>query len=270
MIRETARTITRTSKHVLRKFVPDFLLTKRDIVSRLGPKAGRIYARLCLLDMLRVRTANKRLVPESARFFVFVCHGNIMRSAMAEFLMRQTLQEMGLEQQVHVTSAGLHACAGREAHIWARESSANLGISLAEHRAKPLTKEMVDEADCILAMDFQNKAELLALYPESREKIFMLSAYSEGPWQYREIPDPYLGDLETTRYCARQLQICVCKLIRSIFHNLITPENEKMSADVRKLQGNSQSRVSSSRNLPAKNQSANTWTGARDVSNRVT
>jgi hypothetical protein len=46
------------------------------------------------------------------------------------------------------------------------------------------------------------------LYPESREKIYMLSVYSEGPWQYREIPDPYLdlGDLETTRFCARQLQ----------------------------------------------------------------
>ena len=49
-------------------------------------------------------------------------------------------------------------------------------------------------------MDFQNKAELLGLTPESKEKIYMLSAYAEGPWQYREIPDPYLGDLEATRY----------------------------------------------------------------------
>jgi protein-tyrosine-phosphatase len=225
VIRETARTITRASKHVLRKFVPDFLLRKRDIICRLGPKAGRIYARLSLLDMLRVRTANKRLVPRSARSFVFVCHGNIMRSAMAEFLMRQTLQEMGLEQQVHVTSAGLHACAGREAHIWARESSADLGISLADHRAKPFSKTMAAEADCILAMDFQNKAELLTLYPESREKIYMLSAYSEGPGRYREILDPYLGDLETTRFCARQLRTCVGNLIRSIFHNLQSSSN---------------------------------------------
>ena len=225
MIRETAKTFSRASKHVLRKFVPDFLLAKRDIVCRLGPKAGRIYARLCLLDVLRLRTSNKRLVPQSARSFVFVCHGNIMRSAMAEFLMRQTLQQMRVDQQVNVTSAGMHACAGREAHIWAQESSADLGISLAEHRAKPLTQKMMDEADCVLAMDFQNKAELLALYPESREKIYMLSAYSEGPWQYREIPDPYLGDLETTRFCARQLRTCVCNLIRSVFHNVQSSSN---------------------------------------------
>jgi hypothetical protein len=65
---------------------------------------------------------------------------------------------MGLKQQVQVMSAGLHACAGREAHIWAREASADLGISLAEHRAKPVTKKMVEGADCILAMDFRNKA----------------------------------------------------------------------------------------------------------------
>jgi protein-tyrosine-phosphatase len=79
--------------------------------------------------------------------------------------------------------------------------AAGLGISLAQHRAKPMTRETAEKADCIFAMDSQNKAELRTLYPEAREKIFMLSAYAEGPWQYREIPDPYLGDLEITRVC---------------------------------------------------------------------
>lgn len=230
MTGETAKSITRSTKQALRRFVPEFLLTKRDIAIRLGPKAGRIYARLSLLDMLRVRAANKRLVPQSARSFVFVCHGNIMRSAMAEFLMKQALQQMGLEQQVHVTSAGLHACAGREAHAWAQESSSHLGISLAQHRAKPFSQKMAEEADCILAMDFQNKAELLAQYPELREKIFMLSAYSDGPWQYREIPDPYFGDLEATRFCARQLQTCIRHLIQSIFPN-VQPGSQALSKD---------------------------------------
>ncbi len=236
MTQNTARTIIASaSKDLLRKFVPDFLLQKQDIVRLLGPEAGRIYARLCLLDMFGIRTANKRLVPQSTRSFVFVCHGNIMRSAMAEFLMRQALTDLGLEQQVQVMSAGLHACAGSEAHIWAREASADLGISLADHRAKPLTQKMVEEADCILAMDFRNKAELLTLYPESRQKIYMLSAYMEGPRQYREIPDPYLGDLETTRFCARQLRTCVRTLIKSMFPNLLTRENEK-NADARTVQ----------------------------------
>jgi len=162
-----------------------------------------------------MRGANQRLVPPSARSFVFVCYGNIMRSAMAEFLMRQALSQAGLEQQVRIVSAGLHASAGREAHPWAQEAAAGLGISLAEHRAKPLTVEMVEQADCVFAMDFQNKAELLTLYPDAKEKIYMLSAYGEGASQYREISDPYLGDLESTRLCARQLQTCVQNLLAS-------------------------------------------------------
>jgi protein-tyrosine-phosphatase len=65
----------------------------------------------------------------------------------------------------------------------------------------------------VLAMDFQNKAELLALYPDAENKIYMLSAYAECDWKDREIPDPYLGNLEITRYCANQLRICVKNLI---------------------------------------------------------
>ena len=256
MIREIASTIVSASKNLARKCVPDSLLKKRDIIHLLGPEAGRIYARLCLLDMLGIRTANKRLVPRSARSLVFVCHGNIMRSAMAEFFMRQALQEMRLDKEVHLISAGLHACAGREAHSWAQEAAADLGISLVEHQAKPLTKAMVAGADCILAMDFRNKAELLTLYPEYKEKICMLSAYAEGTGQYREIPDPYLGNLELTRFCARQLQSCVRNLIRSTFQDLLNRQNEKTS-DGGQVQGNGSSGVSSGCNLQGKTKPAN-------------
>lgn len=136
---------------------------------------------------------------------------------MAEFLMKEAVIGAELLEEVRIVSAGLHASPGREAHPWAQQASAELGIPLGEHRAKLLTREMVEHADCILAMDFQNKTELLTLYPESQGKIFMLSAYGERPWQYREIADPYLGDLESTRSCGRQLQTCVRNLVISVF-----------------------------------------------------
>jgi protein-tyrosine-phosphatase len=213
----TTRTIASTSKDVLRRFIPDFLLKQRSIVSRLGPRAGRTYARLRLLDAIGARGGNQRLVPSSARSFTFVCFGNIMRSAMAESLMRREATNAGIDDKIRVASAGMHATLGREAHPWAQEASLELGISLADHKAKPLTREMVEQSDCILAMDFQNKAELLTLYPEFEKKTLMLSAYAEGPWRDREIPDPYLGDLETTRVCARELQTCVRNLLISLF-----------------------------------------------------
>ena len=166
-------------------------------------------------DVLGMRGEDQRAVPSSARSFVFVCFGNIMRSAMAEALMRKALNETapGEIEKVRIVSAGLHANPGREAHPWMQEAAADLGISLTTHRAKLLTREMADAADAIFAMDFQNKAELLTLYPESAEKIHMLSAFAEGAWKHREIPDPYLGDLEVTRYCARQLQTCIQNLL---------------------------------------------------------
>jgi len=205
----------KTLKDVVRKFVPRFLLQQRGIIRRLGPGAGRIYAGLSLRDVLGMRGENQQTVPAHARSFVFVCFGNIMRSAMAEFLMRKTILETAPEEidKVRIVSAGLHANPGREAHPWMQEAASELGVPLATHRAKLLTREMVDAADAIFAMDFQNKAELLTLYPDAARKIYMLSAYAEGAWKCREIPDPYLGDLETTRYCAGQLKTCIRNLL---------------------------------------------------------
>ena len=214
----TAETTQRTSraKAAIRRFIPSFVLKERSIVQLLGPKAGPMYARLRLFDALGIRASNRTVALQSACSVVFVCHGNIMRSAMAEFLMRQALCEAGAADRFEIASAGLHATPGREAHPWAQEASAELGISLAAHRAKLLSPEMVERADCVFAMDFQNKAELLTLYPMFRDKIHMLSAYGEASWQYREISDPYHGDLETTRICGRQLRTCVRNLIRSL------------------------------------------------------
>lgn len=206
-----------SAKDFLRRFIPNYLLQQRGIILRLGPGAGRLYGELRLLDTLGIRTANRRLAPASARSLLFVCFGNIMRSAMAEYLMRKTLADAGITEPVQIVSAGLHASPGREAHPWARQASAELGISLADHHSKLLTREMVQQADCIFAMDFQNKAELLVLYPRAEEKILMMSVYGENPWQYREIPDPYLGDLETTRRCSRQLETCVRNLVAALF-----------------------------------------------------
>src|SRR5258706_512605 len=84
-------------------------------------------------------------------------------------------------------------------------------------RARPLTGEMVGHTDCIFAMDFQNKAELLTLYPEAQHKVYMLSAYAEGRRRYREIPDPYLGNLDTTKSCYKNLETCIRNLMASTF-----------------------------------------------------
>jgi protein-tyrosine phosphatase len=204
------------AKQKLKRLVPGSLLEQRQIVLRLGP-AGRTYASLRFLDAVGIRTPNERLAPQETRSFLFVCFGNIMRSALAEVLMKQALCETGHEPEVRILSAGLHATIGNPAHRWAQQAASDLGVSLADHRARLLSPEMVEQSDAILAMDFQNKAELLTLYPAHAEKIFMLSAYAEGDLRCRQIEDPYFTNLDGTLLCGRQIQTCIRNLILAIF-----------------------------------------------------
>jgi predicted ATP-grasp superfamily ATP-dependent carboligase/protein-tyrosine-phosphatase len=203
-------------KWIARKLVPKQLLRDRDLYHRLGPAGGPIYAKLRFLDTLGIRIGNKRKVPANARSFVFVCHGNIMRSPMAEAMFKRALFERNLGEGKHVLSAGLHATPGRETHPWAQIASEEIGIPLAQHRAQRLTPEMVERADVIFAMDFLNKAELLALYPAAKDKIFMLSAYADGPLRHREIPDPYTGNQQCTRECYAILRTCIQRLAEGL------------------------------------------------------
>jgi protein-tyrosine-phosphatase/predicted ATP-grasp superfamily ATP-dependent carboligase len=203
-------------KWLMRKLVPRRLLRDRGVYYRLGPQAGPIYARLRAADTMGIALENRRTVPSGARSFVFVCHGNIMRSPMAERMMQRVLIEHG-QDGVEVCSAGMHALPGREAHPLAQLVARDLGLPLDHHRAQLMTAEIVDNTDAIFAMDFQNKAELLARFPAAERKIFMLSAYAEGAQRYREIDDPYFGDEEEVRRCYALLQTCVHNLVKSLW-----------------------------------------------------
>jgi protein-tyrosine phosphatase len=199
-------------KASLKKIIPERVLRERSVIIFLGPRAGRFYARTRLLNTIGMNPIPNGLVPANASSFVFVCFGNIMRSPMADALLKRSAAEAQLP--IRSDSAGLHATPGKAAHSWAQAAAGELGISLADHQAKLLTAKMVDTADAIFAMDFQNLSELLSLYPRCKNKIFMLSAYAGDP-RVHEISDPYLGDLETTRQCYRLLQTCVRNLVMS-------------------------------------------------------
>lgn len=155
---------------------------------------------------------DSRKVPSTARSFVFVCFGNIMRSPTAEALFRQASAGLG----VRITSAGLNATPGTPAHPWAVAAAEELGISLANHRATLLTPTMIDDAEAILAMDLQNQVELLTRYPDAAAKFFMLGAYSGATSRTVEIRDPFYGDLNETRRCYALLRTCTQNLASSL------------------------------------------------------
>jgi len=216
--------LTAAVNWLLRKLTRGGTSRYAKIYLRLRPEARSTYARLRTADALGTNRKYSQAIPGSMRSALFVCYGNIMRSPMAEAMLKRVLAEQGVNG-VGVQSAGLHALAGREAHPLALKVSREIGIPLDNHRAQLLTPEMVASSDVIFALDFENLAELCAAYPDAKNKIHMLSAFAEGKQRNREIADPYYGDEKTTRQCYAMLMQCVRNLAQSVF-----PAHETASA----------------------------------------
>ena len=128
---------------------------------------------------------------------LFVCHGNICRSPMAEFVMADLIRKAGLEG-VTVESAALHADEiGNDIHYGTRAKLIAEGIPFAPRRAWLLTAQRAHGYDLLIGMDRYNIADLKRLvYPEDRPKIHRLLSFTPSD---RDIADPwYTDDFEAT------------------------------------------------------------------------
>lgn len=174
-----------------------------------------LYLKMKVLNGIGLANPKRLRPPKGARSFVFVCFGNIMRSPMCEALMNRALAAVP-DKGITVTSAGLNAAPGRAAHVWAVAAARELGISLENHRAKLLTADMVNQADVVFAMDYQNQVQLVSRYSRAKHKIFMLGVYAGDDNRVVEILDPYYAGEEGTRDCYRILSTCIRNLVNSL------------------------------------------------------
>lgn len=112
-----------------------------------------------------------------------VCIGNICRSPIAEYLLRERLAS----RDIQLASAGLSAMASHPMDATALQVLADHGIDGAAHRARQLTPGMLREADLVLGMGKDQVDAMVRLAPEASGKIFVLDKWLQG----RDIPDPY-------------------------------------------------------------------------------
>lgn len=205
-----ARELRITAKNLLPEAVVKEVQRYRAFASTERP----IYLRKRVLNGLGF---DRPMMPPSGERIgsvVFVCFGNIIRSPMCEALM---FRELALfpDVRVAVSSAGVHAIPGRPAHPWAVAAARGFGISLEGHGARLLTDQMVDQADAIFAMDYQNQVELLSRWAGARKKVYMVSTYAGKNYRSVEIPDPYYVGPEETIKCYGVLKTCIENLARS-------------------------------------------------------
>lgn len=129
---------------------------------------------------------------------LFVCHGNICRSTMAESVMAHLLAKAHLEHVVTVDSAATSTEEiGNPPHYGTRGELARRQVPLRPHRARRITARDAAEADLILAMDHANVRNLKRMLPEAEHgKIRLLLSFAGHE---EEIADPwYTGAFDLT------------------------------------------------------------------------
>jgi protein-tyrosine phosphatase len=129
---------------------------------------------------------------------LFVCYGNICRSPMAEAVFQHLVDQAGLADQVVIDSAGTSAVnIGGPAHPGTRDVLLRHGI-VYEGRARQVSLADIDEADYVVAMDYDNQATLarVGVPSDLDEKLYLLLAFAPDVSD-REVPDPiYDGRFE--------------------------------------------------------------------------
>ena len=128
---------------------------------------------------------------------LFLCHGNICRSPMAEFVMKKLLADAGRDD-IKVESAALHTDEiGSDIHYGTRAKLREMGIPFTPRAAWLLTAAKAKEYDLLIGMDSYNIADLKRLvFPEDLPKVHSLLSYAGID---RSIADPwYTGNFDET------------------------------------------------------------------------
>ena len=125
---------------------------------------------------------------------LFVCMGNICRSPTAQGVFENLIIREGLQEHVHVDSAGTHAYhIGEPPDPRSQQAALRRGIDLSVQRARKVRPEDFFEFDYVLAMDRSNYDNLKDIcHPdyEDRLRLFLEFAPDAGT---PDVPDPYYG-----------------------------------------------------------------------------
>lgn len=125
---------------------------------------------------------------KTPKHIIFVCKGNVCRSALAEKLMDLVAADMNLK----IESCGLDVNQGINPPIESIAVAKEFACNLSGHISKGLDKCDLENADLILSMEYNQHTRLLSILPHKKKAIKLLRSYVPFPYSiFCNIDDPY-------------------------------------------------------------------------------
>ncbi len=151
---------------------------------------------------------------------LFVCSGNICRSAMADEYARRRLASSG-PSHIVVDSAGTLGIEGEPAAAESVQVLREEGLDLSRHRSRGVAAHDRRTADLVVGMTVGHLAELERRFPPGTGRRLLLRAFEHGPEPREGAPDlddPIGMPIETHRETFAVIRKCVDHIILSLRH----------------------------------------------------
>lgn len=148
---------------------------------------------------------------------LFICIGNLCRSPMAEAICKDIIarDEVLGRLGIRVSSAGTMKLNSAPATTEAIQVMTERGLDIGGHRSRIINRDILDAHDLILTMENAQKGRIVAEYPGTRDKVFLLSEYAGASG---DIIDPIGEDINVYRSRATEIE----KYLRIILARLVS------------------------------------------------
>ena len=150
---------------------------------------------------------------------MFICTGNICRSAMAHRLLEEKVKKLN-RNDIEVYSCGVYAQEG-DISTWEAKTvmKDEYDIDMSKHRATYIRNSNIEQMDIILCATQRHKKMVQAMYPNLKEKVYTMKeyvGYHRENHDSIDIKDPWGYDIETYRSCVAEIEECIDLLLDKI------------------------------------------------------